>query len=82
MNAKLAGVVFNRAQAKDFARSISGISLRSIARQHQTGSAPNQGTNGNGNGGGNSGNGNGNGGTTGGTDTGNGGDSGGGDGGQ
>jgi hypothetical protein len=29
-------VVFNRAQANDFARSISGISLRSIARQHQT----------------------------------------------
>lgn len=37
IGARFAGVVFNRAQAKDFARSISGISLRSIARQHQAG---------------------------------------------
>lgn len=44
IGARFAGVVFNRAQARDFARSISGISLRSIARQHQTGGA----TNGNG----------------------------------
>jgi hypothetical protein len=36
IGARFAGVVFNRAQANDFARSISGISLRSIARQHQT----------------------------------------------
>ena len=35
IGARFAGVVFNRAQASDFARSISGISLRSIAR-HQT----------------------------------------------
>jgi capsular exopolysaccharide synthesis family protein len=52
IGAKFAGVVFNRAQAKDFARSISGISLRSIARHQST---PQQGagstTNGNGNGG-------------------------------
>jgi polysaccharide biosynthesis transport protein len=39
IGARFAGVVFNRAQANDFARSISGISLRSIARQHQTGAA-------------------------------------------
>ncbi|MEA2710774.1 MAG: polysaccharide biosynthesis transport protein [Phycisphaerales bacterium] len=39
IGARFAGVVFNRAQANDFARSISGISLRSIARQHQTGVA-------------------------------------------
>ena len=39
IGARFAGVVFNRAQARDFARSISGISLRSIARQHQTGMA-------------------------------------------
>jgi Mrp family chromosome partitioning ATPase len=37
IGARFAGVVFNRAQARDFARSISGISLRSIARQHQSG---------------------------------------------
>jgi Mrp family chromosome partitioning ATPase/uncharacterized protein involved in exopolysaccharide biosynthesis len=43
IGARFAGVVFNRAQARDFARSISGISLRSIARQHQAAS-----TNGNG----------------------------------
>jgi polysaccharide biosynthesis transport protein len=56
IGAKFAGVVFNRAQAKDFARSISGISLRSIARQHQT-SANGNGSNGrtNGHGGFNSG---------------------------
>jgi polysaccharide biosynthesis transport protein len=48
IGARFAGVVFNRAQARDFARSISGISLRSIARQHQTsgGSVPNQNGNG------------------------------------
>ncbi|HYO11380.1 MAG TPA: AAA family ATPase [Tepidisphaeraceae bacterium] len=34
IGARFAGVVFNRAQARDFARSISGISLRSVARQH------------------------------------------------
>jgi hypothetical protein len=44
IGARFAGVVFNRAQARDFARSISGISLRSIARQHQTSGAA---TNGN-----------------------------------
>lgn len=32
IGARFAGVVFNRAQAKDFERSISGMSLRSIAR--------------------------------------------------
>ncbi|MDB5171902.1 MAG: hypothetical protein JWN51_675 [Phycisphaerales bacterium] len=31
IGAKLAGVVFNRAQANDFDRSISGLSLRSVA---------------------------------------------------
>ena len=40
---------FNRAQARDFARSISGISLRSIARQHQASGASGS-TNGNGHG--------------------------------
>ena len=45
IGARFAGVVFNRAQAKDFARSVSGISLRSIARQH-AGSQPNQNGNG------------------------------------
>jgi len=50
IGARFAGVVFNRAQARDFARSISGISLRSIARQH-AGSQPNQNGNGNGRGG-------------------------------
>jgi Mrp family chromosome partitioning ATPase/uncharacterized protein involved in exopolysaccharide biosynthesis len=42
IGARLAGVVFNRAQAADFERSISGMSMRSIARH--------PGTNGNGNG--------------------------------
>src|SRR5688572_10321274 len=32
LGARLAGVVFNRAQANDFERSISGMSIRSIAR--------------------------------------------------
>src|SRR5437763_2080843 len=54
IGAKFAGVVFNRAQARDFARSISGISLRSIARHQQsTGVHPGDAatrTNGNGNG--------------------------------
>ena len=36
-----AGVVFNRAQARDFERSISGMSLRSIARAN--GHGPNRG---------------------------------------
>ncbi len=36
IGARFAGVVFNRAQAKDFEKSVSGISLRSIARQHET----------------------------------------------
>ena len=49
IGARFAGVVFNRAQARDFARSISGISLRSIARQHQTGASTGH-TNGNGHG--------------------------------
>ena len=31
INAKLAGVVFNRAQSADFDRSISGVSLRSVS---------------------------------------------------
>jgi len=47
IGARFAGVVFNRAQARDFAQSISGISLRSIARQHQSGNGH---ANGNGNG--------------------------------
>jgi polysaccharide biosynthesis transport protein len=52
IGARFAGVVFNRAQARDFARSISGISLRSIARHQQsTGVHPGDArTNGNGNG--------------------------------
>ena len=44
--ARFAGVVFNRALARDFARSISGISLRSIARQHSTSGSANGRTNG------------------------------------
>jgi capsular exopolysaccharide synthesis family protein len=52
IGARFAGVVFNRAQARDFARSISGISLRSIARQHATGVGGAVNGNGNGNGGG------------------------------
>ncbi len=47
IGARFAGVVFNRAQARDFARSISGISLRSIARQSN---GTNGHTNGNGHG--------------------------------
>ena len=47
IGARFAGVVFNRAEARDFARSISGISLRSIARQHSAGNGH---TNGNGHG--------------------------------
>ena len=43
IGARFAGVVFNRAQARDFARSISGISLRSIARQHSAGISGNHG---------------------------------------
>jgi capsular exopolysaccharide synthesis family protein len=46
IGARFAGVVFNRAQARDFARSISGISLRSIARQHQSGANGHPATNG------------------------------------
>ncbi len=34
IGAKFAGVVFNRAQARDFERSVSGMSLRSVHRQH------------------------------------------------
>ena len=30
IGARLAGVVFNRAQASDFERSISGVSMRSV----------------------------------------------------
>lgn len=44
IGARLAGVVFNRAQAADFERSISGMSMRSIARH------PASNGNGNGNG--------------------------------
>jgi capsular exopolysaccharide synthesis family protein len=44
IGARLAGVVFNRAQSSDFERSISGMSMRSIARH------PSSHTNGNGNG--------------------------------
>jgi hypothetical protein len=42
IGARFAGVVFNRAQARDFEQSISGMSLRSIVRHHR------QTTNGNG----------------------------------
>ena len=42
IGARFAGVVFNRAQARDFARSISGISLRSIARQSSGTERPHQ----------------------------------------
>ncbi|MGB7156818.1 MAG: AAA family ATPase [Tepidisphaeraceae bacterium] len=45
IGARFAGVVFNRAQTHDFERSISGMSLRSIARHQQ------HGANGNGRGG-------------------------------
>ncbi|MDQ3438901.1 MAG: AAA family ATPase [Planctomycetota bacterium] len=44
IGARFAGVVFNRAQTRDFERSISGMSLRSVARHQQ------HGANGNGNG--------------------------------
>jgi capsular exopolysaccharide synthesis family protein len=44
IGARFAGVVFNRAQTRDFERSISGMSLRSVARHQQ------QGANGNGHG--------------------------------
>ena len=44
IGARLAGVVFNRAQSSDFERSISGMSIRSISRH------PNVHSNGNGNG--------------------------------
>ena len=37
IGARFAGVVFNRAQTRDFERSISGMSLRSVARHQQTG---------------------------------------------
>lgn len=37
IGAVIAGVVFNRAQAKDFARSISGMSVRSAARSASNG---------------------------------------------
>ncbi len=43
IGARFAGVVFNRAQTRDFERSISGMSLRSVARHQQ------HGANGNGN---------------------------------
>jgi capsular exopolysaccharide synthesis family protein len=46
IGARLAGVVFNRAQANDFERSISGMSIRSISRMPVP-------TNGHGNGNGN-----------------------------
>jgi capsular exopolysaccharide synthesis family protein len=46
IGARMAGVVFNRAQANDFERSISGMSIRSIARHPSA-------SNGNGNGHGN-----------------------------
>src|SRR5439155_11310177 len=53
IGARFAGVVFNRAQARDFARSISGISMRSIARHQQSNAgqqASAHATNGNGHG--------------------------------
>ena len=37
VGARLAGVVFNRANARDFERSISGISLRSVSRASANG---------------------------------------------
>ena len=46
IGARLAGVVFNRAQAHDFERSISGMSIRSISRMP----IPTSNGNGNGNG--------------------------------
>jgi len=56
IGARFAGVVFNRAQARDFARSISGISLRSIARHQQSAGVHGGGTsNGNGHGSGSTG---------------------------
>jgi polysaccharide biosynthesis transport protein len=39
IGAKLAGVVFNRAQASDFERSISGVSMRSVGQHLQRGSS-------------------------------------------
>jgi polysaccharide biosynthesis transport protein len=36
IGSRIAGVVFNRAGSKDFERSISGISLRSVSRASQT----------------------------------------------
>jgi hypothetical protein len=50
IGAKFAGVVFNRAQARDFARSISGISLRSVARQQAQANGHGNGGNGHGHG--------------------------------
>ena len=38
IGARLAGVVFNRAQANDFERSISGMSMRSVAAAGGNGS--------------------------------------------
>ncbi|MFT3785620.1 MAG: P-loop NTPase [Tepidisphaeraceae bacterium] len=40
IGARIAGVVFNRAGARDFERSISGISLRSVSRQQTSHHAP------------------------------------------
>jgi Mrp family chromosome partitioning ATPase/uncharacterized protein involved in exopolysaccharide biosynthesis len=48
IGAKLAGVVFNRAQAADFERSISGMSMRSIARHPTSVNGNGNGRNGNG----------------------------------
>jgi capsular exopolysaccharide synthesis family protein len=42
IGARIAGVVFNRAQAKDFARSISGMSVRSAARSAANGQGHNR----------------------------------------
>jgi capsular exopolysaccharide synthesis family protein len=47
VGARIAGVVFNRANARDFERSISGISLRSVSRASANGVAtPNYSANG------------------------------------
>jgi capsular exopolysaccharide synthesis family protein len=50
IGARLAGVVFNRAQSSDFERSISGMSMRSIARHPSTNGNGSSNGNGHGNG--------------------------------
>ena len=46
VGARIAGVVFNRANARDFERSISGISLRSVSRASANGVTSNYSANG------------------------------------